>query len=326
MPRLRLAAAVILLVPLAAAVFAASSRTDEGVRLFDARRLSESRATLEAAARDDPRDARAAYYLGRALVAQDELDKAVESLERAASLDPTSSEIYQWLGRALGFLAARVNVFRQASLAPRVRRAFERAVELGPDNVEARLDLLEYYVQAPGIMGGSLEKARVQAAEIARRDRMRGYRAAGRIADHDKRFDAALAEYARAESEFPERLEPALWAANVHVARKNYGKAFDALESFLARNPTNMPACFHVGRVAAISGDRLERGEECLTRYLAYEPKKDEPQQPLALARLGQISEKKGDRPAARRAYESALKLDASLKDAREGLKRLRAD
>lgn len=316
-------AAALVLFALGAAAFAASPRTDEGVRLFDARRLSECRSALEAAAREDPRDSRAAYYLGRALVAQDELEKAVVSLERAATLDPASSEIQQWLGRALGFLAARANVFRQASLAPRVRRAFERAVELDANNVEARLDLLEYYVQAPGIMGGSLEKARAQASEIARRDRMRGYRAAGRIADKDKHFEAALAEYARAASEFPDRLEPALWAANVHVARKNYGKAFEALEGFLARNPSNMPACFHLGRVAAMSGDRLERGEECLTRYVAYEPKKDEPQRPLALARLGQIYEKKGDRPAAKRAYENALKLDGSLKDAKDGLKRL---
>jgi tetratricopeptide (TPR) repeat protein len=316
-------AAALVLFTFGAAAFGASPKTDEGVRLFDTRRLSECRATLEAAAREDPRDARAAYYLGRALVAQDELEKAVEALERAASLDPASSEIQQWLGRALGFLATRVNVFRQASLAPKVRRAFERAVELDPQNVEARLDLLEYYVQAPGIMGGNREKARAQAAEIARLDRMRGYRAAGRIADKDKRFEAALAEYARAASEFPDRLDPALWAANVHVARKNYGKAFEVLEGFLARNPSNMPACFHVGRIAAISGDRLERGEECLKRYLAYEPKKDEPQQPLAFARLGQIYEKKGDRPAAKRAYENALELDKSLKDAKEGLKRL---
>lgn len=319
----RLGGAAMILSALGAAAFAVSPRTDDGIRLYDERRLAESRSALEIAAREDPADARAAHFLGRVLMAQDELAAAVPWLERAVSLDPGSSEKHRWLARCLGFQAARANFLKQASMAPRIRREFERAVALDPDNVEARLDLLEFYVQAPAIMGGGHDKARAQAAEIARRDRMRGYRAEGRIADHEKRFDAALAEYARAAAEFPDRLEPALWAANVGVARKDYRVAFEALEAFLARNPSNMPARFHLGRVAAISGQRLERGEECLHAYLAWEPGKDDPQQPQALARLGQICEKKGDRPAARRAYLEALSLDGSLKDAKEGLRRL---
>jgi tetratricopeptide (TPR) repeat protein len=308
---------------LAATAFAASGRTEEGVRLFDERRLSESCAALQAAARDDPGDDRAAYYLGRALMAEDDLEAARPWFERAVELDPGSSEKQQWLGRCLGFIAARGSFLKQTSLAPKIRRAFERAVELDPDNVEARLDLLEYYIQAPAIMGGSHEKARREAAEIARRDTMRGYRAEGRIADHEKHFDAALALYAKAAAGFPDRIEPALWASNIGVARKNYPLAFEPLDAFLARNPGNMPVRFHIGRVAAISGKRLDQAEELLRAYIAWQPGKDDPQRPQALARLAQVCEKKGDRAAARRAYEDALQLDASQKDCREGLKRV---
>src|SRR5262249_45920209 len=184
-------------------------------------------------------DARAAYFLGRALMAQDDLEGAIPWLEKAVALDPGSSEKHQYLGRCLGFLAARAGFLKQASLAPRIRREFERAVELDPDNVEARLDLLEFFVQAPGLMGGSYEKAQKQVAEIARRDPMRGYRAVGRIADHEKQFGAALAEYAKAAREFPAELLPALWASNVGVARKDFRISFEALEAFLARNPDN---------------------------------------------------------------------------------------
>jgi predicted Zn-dependent protease len=178
-------------------------------------------------------------------------------------------------------------------------------------------------VQAPAIMGGSHEKAHRQADEIARRDRMRGYRAEGRIEDHEKHYDAALGLYAKAAAEFPDQIEPALWASNIGVARKNYPLAFEPLDAFLARNPDSMPVRFHLGRVAAISGQRLEHGEELLRAYLAWQPGKDDPQRPQALLRLAQICEKKGDRAAARRAYEEALQLDASQKDCREGLKRV---
>ena len=323
MPMRRRAFAAFVVSALGAAASAASPRTDEGVRLFEERRLSESCATLEASLKDDPSDARAAYYLGRVLMAEDDLDAARPWFERAVELDPGSSEKQQWLGRCLGFVAARGSFLKMTAMAPKIRRAFERAVDLDPDNVEARLDLLEYYVQAPAIMGGSHEKARRQADEIARRDKMRGYRAEGRIEDHEKHFEAALALYAKAAAEFPADIEPALWASNIGVAHRDYKKAFEPLDAFLARNPGNMPVRFHLGRVCALSGQRLEKGEEFLHAYLDWKPGRDDPQRPQALLRLAQICEKRGDRTAARRAYEDALQLDASLKDCREGLKRV---
>ena len=61
---LRRALAVLALAAFAARAGAASSRTDEAVRLFDARQFDRARPLLEAALREDPRDARAANYLG----------------------------------------------------------------------------------------------------------------------------------------------------------------------------------------------------------------------------------------------------------------------
>ena len=196
-------------------------------------------------------------------------------------------------------------------------------MEIEPGNVDARFGILEFYIQAPGVMGGSLEKARAQATEIARQDRMRGHRASARIAEHEKRFDAAAAEYERAAGEFPDKIEPAIWSGNLWVARKDFGKAFAALETFAARNPSNMQGSYQVGRLAAITGERLDKGAEGLKRYLAYEPRQDEPSLAVAHWRLGQLLEKKGDRPAAKREYQEAVRLDGNLKDAVEALKRL---
>jgi len=62
----------------------------------------------------------------------------------------------------------RSSVLIQPFLALKVKQHFERAVELNPDNLDARADLKEYYEKAPGFLGGSVEKARQQAEEIAK--------------------------------------------------------------------------------------------------------------------------------------------------------------
>jgi tetratricopeptide (TPR) repeat protein len=307
----------------ASPLLAGSPKTDEGVALFDAGRRAEARAALEAAAREDPKDARAAVYLGRIFLAQEDLDNAVLWFEKGVALDTASSDNQLWLGRAYGSQAQKANVFKQASLAGKVKRAFEKAVELDSNNIDARFAVIDYDLQAPGIMGGSVEKAREQAAEIGRRDPLRGHKALGRIAEYEKNFDAALVTYARAEKEFPGKREPFFWMTGLYLKQKEYGKAFDVMEKLLAQQPAELLACYQIGSLAAQSGERLDRGKQCLELYLAREPKKTEPSLAATHVVLGRIYEKKGSPELARREYEAALKIDPALKDAQAALKKL---
>src|SRR5262249_56305104 len=118
--------------------------------------------------RVDPQDAPALYSLGRPVLDQTAPRPAASTLEKAIALEPAHSVFHLWLGRAWGQLALDSNVFKQASLAPKIKKEFDAAVALEPADVEARLDLMEFYIQAPGVMGGSLKEARKQAEEIRR--------------------------------------------------------------------------------------------------------------------------------------------------------------
>lgn len=307
----------------AAALLAAGPKAEEGVKLFESGRYGPARAALEAAAKEDPKDARVPLYLGRIFLNANDPENAVAWLEKAIVLDPKSSETVLWLGRAYGTQAMKAGLLKQASLAGKVKKAFEKSVELDPGNIDGRLALIDYYLQAPGIMGGSVEKAREQAAEIARRDPMRGHRAQGRIAEYEKHFDVALVAYERAAKEFPGKREPFFWIAGHHSRQKQYGKAFDTMEKFLAEQPGDPSALFQIGAFAAASGERLDRGEECLKLYLQHSPKPDEPSLVSAHYRLGLLYEKKGNRDLARQEYTTALELDPSRQDARDALKKI---
>lgn len=303
--------------------FASGPGVENGIKLFNAGRASDARAILEAAVRDDPRDARASSYLGRVLLAAGETGGAVEWMEKSVALEEANAEYHLWLGRAYGSQATRASVLKQPALARKVKKEFERASGLDPDNLEARFGLIEYYLRAPGFLGGSLKKAEEEAREIRRRDGFEGHRAFGRLDEHGKAFDEALREYERAAAEFPGRAEPSYWEGALYARNKDYSKAFGAYEKLLERDPAQMAACYQIGRLAALSGQRLERGEECLKLYLRHDPKPDEPSLASAHYRLGLLYEKKDSRDLARREYSAALEREPSRSDAREALKNL---
>ena len=307
----------------AAPLTATGSKTDEGVRLFDARRLAEARSILQEAVAEDAGDARAASYFGRVLLAQGEVDRAAEWMAKSVALEESIAEYHLWLGRAYGSAAMRASILKQPGLARKVKKEFERASQLDPDNLEARFGLIEYYSRAPGVMGGSRKKAEEQAREIRKRNALEGYRAFGRLAEHAKDFDQAFREYARAAAEFPDQAGPSYWIGALHARNKEYTKAFDAYEKLLEKDPRPIAACYEIGRVAVLSGQRLERGEECLKLYLQHDPLPDEPTLASAHYRLGLLYEKKGSRELARREYSAALALEPAFPEAREALKKV---
>src|SRR5258706_3876736 len=111
-------------------------------------------------------------------------------------------------------------------------------------------------------MGWSRKKDEEKAREIRKRNALEGYRAFGRLAEHGKDFDQALREYGRAASEFPDQAGPSYWIGALHARNNEYARAFEVYEKLLEKEPRPMAACYEIGRVAVLSGQRLERWDE----------------------------------------------------------------
>jgi tetratricopeptide (TPR) repeat protein len=88
--------------------------------------------------------------------------------------------------------------------------------------------------------------------------------------------------------------------------------------------PASYRALYQLGRTVALTGQQLERGVASLRLALTLTPQKNDPPVPHAHHRLGQILETLGDRVGARDAYETALRLDPKLEDARKRLAQLK--
>ena len=240
---------------------AAAAETEAGVRLFLTQRYPEASSALSAAAGADPSDARAAKYLGRVYFEENEFERAAVWLEKAVALEPGSSESVYWLGRALAGQAIRGNMLVRVRLAGKIRRAFARAAQLDPANLEARVALIEFYLRAPAFLGGSVAKARSVVEEVHRRDPLHGHRVAARIYEHEMRLDLAAAEYDCAIREFPSSPGPYSWMERAAIDRKDWPAAFESMDRLLRAQPQDVPALYEIGRIASLSGSELDRGE-----------------------------------------------------------------
>ena len=268
--------------------------------------------------------AAAAFAQGCLRMADRRFDEAADAFERAAKQQQGSAVYHFWLGQAYGAQAQQANVLRQPSLARRTKQEFERAVQLDPDYLDARAGLMQFYLLAPGLMGGSVDKAREQAAEVRRRDPYRGAFLAASIAQRQKDVAGAMREYQAILVQYPDSVAPWLALATLHAQRKEWEQAWGVVDRMVKALPEGMVGQYAVGRVAAESGQRLDRGAAALARYLAYRPKPGEPSLASAHWRLGAVREAQGQREAARAEYEAALRLDPKLRGAREALDRLR--
>ena len=296
---------------------------DRARKAIEANEAATVTGELAAYVKANPRSAAGHFWLGRAWIAQGEWEKAADRFEQAVALEPKSATAHYFLGGAYGEQAMRASKLRQPFLAKKVQHSFERAVQLDPDYIEARVGLLDFYRMAPGFMGGGMDKARAQAAEIRKRDPLRGAYAFAAIALAEKKPEAAAAEYERAIQAAPDSVGAYLTLGELRGQQGRWDDAWTLLERYRARRPGDPRLPYFTGRIAAVSGQRLDEGEQALAAYLQREAGPKGPSHGAAHWRLGQIREHRKDPGGARREYETALRLDPSVRSAKQALDRL---
>ena len=141
--------------------------------LYEADNLVAAQGAFEALAAGGT-GAEVQFFLGEIALRQNDPERAIGCFERAVAAAPQVSVYHHRLGDAYGRAAQRASVFSAFGFARKCLRAYQRAVEVAPDNVDARLSLFMFYRGAPAIIGGGAEKAAAEAAEIKRRDPERG--------------------------------------------------------------------------------------------------------------------------------------------------------
>ena len=292
-----------------------------GIQLYETHDFAGAKTELAAALRRNDRDPRAHYYLGRIAMLDNDPGVAADHFERATRLADSVSDYHFWYASATAQQASRVTPLKRPMLAGRMKAAAERAIVIDARNIDARDLLLDFYSMAPGLMGGSTDKAREQAHAIAQIDPVRGHLAAARLAIQAGDTAAVEREMNAAITGAPDSLRAYTALTTWYVTAKKWSSAFETVDRYLARHRDDPLAAYQVGRVAAMSGQQLQRGEERLRAFIANAPK-DAGSAALARGylRLGQILQQQGRPADARSAFEQALKIDPRNEEAKKAL------
>lgn len=130
--------------------------------------LDQAEAALARASSAQPREGDWQLGLGLVEVERGEWKSAREHFEAAVDLSPMNAQAHHWLGNSLFQTIGEASLLAKGSMASKGRKAYERALELDPSLHDARFALAMFFMEAPGIAGGSRAKAREQAEALLR--------------------------------------------------------------------------------------------------------------------------------------------------------------
>jgi len=274
-------------------------------------------------AQQDTTRARVQFEEGRAAMQARKFDEAATSFERAVELNPNRSEYHLWLGHAYTKQLASANFIRKGMIGRRIGPQYDKAVELDSSSVAAAEARVDFYLEARGMVGGGVDKAKAEAARLTRLNAYAGGFARAKIAEKEKLPEQTEGEYRGLMRSFPDSTRPVAVLATLLQSRERYPEAFDLIDARLARFPNDTVMIYQLGRVAAISGREMTRGEAALRKFLSLLGVSDPSSRANAHFRLGMMREKQGDVANARVQYDSAIVLNPRYDEAIAARKRL---
>jgi hypothetical protein len=129
--------------------------------------------------------------------------------------------------------------------------------------------------------------------------------------DNQKARGSLAERYAREAMRLaPDSVAPIAALGAAFIVDQRWDAGFRVMDSLATHHSKALAAHYQLGRLAALSGLRLDDGERSLRLYVAGQPPPGAATKATGFWRLGMILQKKGDIAGARHAYEAGLALE----------------
>ncbi len=331
-----------------------SAEPSPAEKLIEAGHWKRARTIVEARFRETPGDALSNFLLSQIRAAFGDRSAPLSFAEKAVALDGHTAKYHRQIAEVLGATAQHSGAIQQLFLARRFRKELDAALACDPQDIQALRDLLEFYLLAPGFVGGDPHKAVEVARSIAGIDPAEGLLARARIAGFHKDVAArevllrqatevrppsykariALAQFyleaghtnlgaAEAQARAAMALDPSREDAHAALAALYADRcAWSDLDATLAialREVPDDPAPhYRAAERLLASGHDPVRAERYLRVYLAQEPEGNQPSASEARWKLGRALQAQGRSADAVAEFKESLRLDPESKAAQE--------
>jgi Flp pilus assembly protein TadD len=255
----------------------ASASQDLLERAKELYQRTDYKASLQVLANDHSPSASTHCLIGKNHFMLGEWKLATDSFEQALALAPNNAEYALWLGRAYGRRAETSSFVTAGFYAAKTRQYLEKAVALSPHYNEALNDLFAYYLEAPGFVGGGVDKAEAIALRIAERSPAEYHFAEAQLAEKRKDYPAAEQHLHHAMEQAPREVGRVLDLAT-YLARRGRMEESDVVFAQAEKLAPNDPRiAFAHARIEVEHKRNLDEARQLLKKYLKSKITPDDP-------------------------------------------------
>ncbi len=283
---------------------------------FKQENFSKAKPIFENYLIQNPGDKKTREYLGDIAAYGKNWDTAISYYEALVLDEPSNANYHFKYGGAMGLKAMSISKIRAVAYIGDIKHELEQAAKLDPKHIEARWALVEFYIQLPGIFGGSENKAIDYATELGKISKVDGYLANGYIAEYTDRPKDAERYYKKAieVGGSPHTYQK---LSNLYEKNNQPKEAIVTNSEALKKHKRNQ-LNYQIGKISAQYNLEPEYGIECLSQYLANYSIKDGVPKDWAYYRLAQIYKNLGKKEIALTWINKALIDRTDFKEAQQ--------
>lgn len=329
--------------------------------LIEQQHYKQARRILEQRLRQNPKDLKATELLAKIDLEGKRNDDVIKIMQPLLAQAPNNAEYHVIVADAYGQKASGENAgtFERMRYGRTMKKEGDTALSLDPKNTDALYGMIQFHLQAPGIVGGDKKKAHEYADRLVAIDPVKGNFVQAQIAAQEKQEALIEGFYQKALAANPKSYDALVRIGGFYAGEKHrdfqksdkyprealqidpgranayeilaqtlaFREKWTELDQLLAQAekacPEDFIYYFQAGRIL-LNGKDNARAERYFRKYLTQEPEVGRPSWAHAHWRLGLVLEKEGKKDQARQEIETALKLNPDLKAAEKDLKRVK--
>ena len=258
---------------------------------FQAKNYAQAKSLFEQQLAQDDKNINAYLFLARIAQKNELLDVAENYIVKASQLikrtpdipldkardKALSVNVFNWFGTIMEIQAEKSSIFSASDYAKKTVNGYLKAIALFPNNLQYREALINFYLDAPGIFGGSIKKAIKHEKITFDQDANFGYKMLVNCYGKDGDKPLMLTTYQEAIKRYQLNAELFLMRGSYWKGERHYDKAISDYQQALTLPATDISqksaqfySWYWIGRISSFNGDHLTRGIAAYQKVLSF--------------------------------------------------------